>query len=316
MSEIVSSLSQWTNENGRELLGEIFASSPTVAIADVYEGIKYIEAINVQSDTLTFQAGGVTGRPGNSGSTTFTQVNLQVDPVMTFETINPRTFEQYWMQSQMAEGIEGSDEIPAKIKEMYVTNKLAHVQREVERMIWQGNKTTGTGNLQWTNGFLQKLNNTSQSATCVSYLTTYTGHTGFVAGSGMTYIDNMSALIPEDIAAAEGLTAFMSIANAKKLATDLRNANHYHFTGTYANGVFSYDYPLSNIKIVGTIGLTSSNAVLLAPAKNLKVGTDMKSDMDKLDIYYNKRDRVIDSVAEFKLGVAIGRPEYVVFKAS
>ena len=310
MSLNVSALSDYVNQVGRELLIETFASAPTAKYADVLSGIKYKENLNLINDTMTLQAGGCGGT--NAGSTVFSARELQVDSIMDYVTICPRDFETKWTNALMKEGVEGSNEIPQQILDAYVTGKMSHAQREMERITWQGNKSTGSGNLALSNGLLYRLNNTSDSASTVNYSTT-----GFHVSSAITAMDAMINLVPEDIAGVPNLIAFMSISNAKTLAQALRNANYYNVAApSFANGVFEFDYPLANVKIVGTIGLNTSASIILTPGDNIKLGQDGKSDLDKLDIYWDKSDRNIKSVLEWKQGATFGRPAYVVYKAA
>jgi hypothetical protein len=125
----------------------------------------------------------------------------------------------------------------------------------------------------------------------------------------------MIAAIPTDVADRDDLTLFMSVPNFRTYVANLRTANNYYFDpNSIANrgGVLDMVYPFQNVRVVGTAGLGSSNRMVLAPAKQIVVGTDLVSDVDNFALWYDINTDSLRHRLSMKLGVQIAYPSFVV----
>jgi hypothetical protein len=71
-------------------------------------------------------------------------------------------------------------------------------------------------------------------------------------------------------------------------------------------------YPFQNVRVVGTAGLGSSTRMVLAPAKQIVVGTDLVSDVDNFVLWFDLNSDSLRHRLSMKLGVQIAYPEFVV----
>ena len=163
--------------------------------------------------------------------------------------------------------------------------------------------------------------NATSSVDCSDGLIALTGAgTGVVEVASATtaslaVLDTMIDAIPADVADREDLTLFMSVGNFRKFVASVRTANSYYFNPdsiSNRGGVLDMVYPFQNVRVVGTAGLGSSNRMILAPAKQIVVGTDLVSDVDNFALWYDINTDSLRHRLSMKLGVQIAYPEFVV----
>jgi hypothetical protein len=130
----------------------------------------------------------------------------------------------------------------------------------------------------------------------------------------LSTMDQMIAASSADVADREDLTFFMSVTLFRNYLTGLRLANNFYFdpsSVTNRGGLYEMAYPFQpNIKVVGTVGLQSSNRVVLGPAKQIVVGTDLLSDFTEFQLWYDINTDTLRHRISTKLGVNIAYPEF------
>jgi hypothetical protein len=134
------------------------------------------------------------------------------------------------------------------------------------------------------------------------------------AANILATMDTMIATSSADVADREDLTFFMSVTNFRNYVAGLRAANNFYFDPssiTNRGGLYEMAYPFQpNIKVVGTVGLQGSNRVVLGPAKQIVVGTDLLSDFSEFQLWYDINTDTLRHRISTKLGVNIAYPEF------
>jgi hypothetical protein len=143
---------------------------------------------------------------------------------------------------------------------------------------------------------------------------TVTGSTQLSSANILATMDQMIATSSADVADREDLTFFMSVTNFRNYVAGLRAANNFYFDPssiTNRGGLYEMAYPFQpNIKVVGTVGLQGSNRVVLGPAKQIVVGTDLLSDFSEFQLWYDINTDTLRHRISTKLGVNIAYPEF------
>ena len=133
------------------------------------------------------------------------------------------------------------------------------------------------------------------------------------AANILATMDSMIATSSADVADRDDLTFFMSVTNFRNYVTGLRSANNFYFDPasiTNRGGILEMMYPFQNVKVVGTTGLQGSNRVVLGPAKQIVVGTDLLSDFSEFQLWYDINTDTLRHRISTKLGVNIAYPEF------
>lgn len=296
MSLNVSALSDFSNQVAGKIVPKIVYTGNTAEYTSVQEGIKYIEPLNLFEVDLYIQEGyGCATTP--SGSATFTQRNIQVCGRQSFDSLCLKDLDTKYLGISSLDA--GSYNTTWKLAETYSELIVNQMKKANDSFLW----------------------NATSSADCMDGLIALTGAgTGVVEVASATtaslaVLDTMIDAIPADVADREDLTLFMSVSNFRKFVASVRSANSYYFNpDSIANrgGVLDMVYPYQNVRVVGTAGLGSSNRMILAPAKQIVVGTDLVSDVDNFALWYDINTDSLRHRLSMKLGVQIAYPEFVV----
>lgn len=297
----VSGLAAYTDQTSGELTKRMILKGNTPSIVSVMPGIKSAKNLNTIGSTLYMQLGacGFT----NSGTTNLAKVALTVTDVKVNESICLNTLEDYYTQVMMRPG-SYNENIP--FEEIFANEKADLISKEIDKIVWQGNTTSGSGNLSLVNGFLAYVDAAAITASTVNVTAS-----AFTIANAITVVDTLVANIPTDVVGVEDLTLFVSHSEFQVYLTALRNANYFHFSPDFDinSGIV---HPASNVKVRPIVGLQGSTRHILTPASNLYIGTDLLSDAEQFSIYYSKDNDEVRFIAKFKLGVAVLFPEYLV----
>ena len=310
MSLNVSALSDFNNQIAGELIIKMVYAGSTVEYVTIQEGVKYQEPINLFEVSLYMQNG--TCVSSASGSATFSQRTIEVCPRTSFDALCLKDLDKKYLGiSALA---PGSYNETFALATQYSELLVNQFQKANDQFIWRqesGSASTFGGTCA-TNG-LNFIITGSTSGVVVPTFTT-TGSTQLAAANILTTMDEMIATSSADVADREDLTFFMSVTNFRNYLTGLRLANNFYFdpmSVTNRGGLYEMQYPFQpNIKVVGTVGLQGSSRVVLGPAKQIVVGTDLLSDFTEFQLWYDINTDTLRHRIATKLGVNIAYPEF------
>lgn len=151
-----SGLSKYIDQLNKDLIVEAVTKARTFKYVGMRVGIKNSQMLNIMKGGETLQAGNCVSAASAAGNFALTQRELHVAPIVDVDTICINTFEEYWM-GQFAKQGSYNESLPDFFQREFVAKKNANLQREIERIFWQGD-TTGSGNLAFADGMLKLLN--------------------------------------------------------------------------------------------------------------------------------------------------------------
>jgi len=305
MSLNVDGLAAYTDEQKMPLIKKSVLGGRTLQFITIQPDIKSSAAINILDSTLSIQAGGCGF--SNAGSTILSQRDLSVCPLKVNESVCLDTLEGYYTQAQMQAG-SYNESIP--FEQLYAEQKAELIAAAIEDNIWKGNHASYTAYTA-CDGFIKLFENTAASASTVNGNST--SATAITAANVIGLVDAMASAVPTDIIDAEDLVLFMGYDTYRLWATALRNANLYSYTGAenQMDG-FSQMIPGTNIRVIATRGLNSTNKMYLSRAANFYFGTDLLNDYENFSIFYSMDNQEVRFVAKFKIGVQVAFPSFVV----
>lgn len=293
----VSALADFNNELAGELLVKSVIAGSTAEFVTVKEGVKYKEPLNLQEVDLVIQDG-FSCVTTESGSVTYSQRDLEVCQRSSHDGLCLRTLDKKYIGLL---GSEGSYQETYAFATEYANQLVANFQKKNDQFIWTA--STGSGD-------------------CVSGLNTI-----LASGSAATFVsssaptsDNILAIIDEqlenlavDVQDRDDLTVFMSIANFRKYIVGLRKANNYFYDPSSVENrgsLLSAMHPFANLRVVGTVGLQGTDRIVMGPARHIVVGTDLVSDLDNFQMWYDINDDKLKHRIVTKLGVQVAYPEF------
>lgn len=306
MSFVVSSLSNYTNEQSTDLLVKALFGSKTASTlqtaGQVQVGVKSSASLNLLASTVFFQADGCGYNP--SGATTFTQRNITVGAVKVEETLCPKTLEAKWMQTQIMAG--SPTMIP--FEEQIGSEKSAVIAENIEIAMWQGDTTSGNPNLNRFDGF-NKIIAAASPTLANAAPTTFTSIT---SANIDDILDQVYANIPARVATKSDLVCFIGVDAFKLMLVNLKNANLFHYA-VEASEAMEMIYPGTNMKLIAVGGLSGTNKIVAGSLSNFFVGTDLANEEESYKLWYSEDNDEVRFRTTFKYGVQVAYPSEVVY---
>lgn len=296
-SYVVSSISGFTDQLGGELLAKALIGATTPKYATVRLGIKGTQQLNLLDSSPSFQAGACGWNA--SGTTTFTQRSITVCPERVNEALCPDDLYPTY-QSMLLQ--PGQSETAVPFENVIGDLKVKQIQQRIEQKLWQA--TTAGGDC--FNGF-KSLISTGTTGVGNSSGTTFSTAAYGTAGNPITEVDNLINALSDDGMSREDLVVFMSYANFRLYVQALTKANFFanYIGAAEITGNMEAIHPNTNVKVVPTIGLASSNQVVVGPKAFTIVGFDLLSDHEAMEIWYSKDFNEVRFRANYNYGAQI-----------
>jgi hypothetical protein len=307
MSLNVSALADFNNQIAGELLLKLVYGGSTIEYVTVQEGVKYLEPINLFEVSLGIQNGTCVSTA--SGSATFTQRNIQVCPRTSFDALCLKDLDTKYLGISSLD--RGSYNETWALTNAYSELLVNQFQKANDQFLWL--QESGSYSQYGGTCSVSGLNYIITGSTAGVVVPSSVTGSAFSSANALTVMDTMIESLSADVADREDLTFFMSVTNFRKYVTALRSANNFYFDPasiTNRGNLLEMMYPFQNIKVVGTIGLQSSDRVVLGPAKQIVVGTDLLSDFSEFQLWYDINTDTLRHRISTKLGVNIAFPEF------
>jgi hypothetical protein len=299
------SMTAYVEENRADLITKAILGGVTLGKGvDIRTGIKSTEKIPVLESTVPFQAEACSFT--SSGTTTFSQVSIATVGINFAEQFCLKDLNTYNDSLSIAQNI--------------IDRKIAQVARNVENMIWAG-KTSYTNStvLKQMNGWLATIDT---AGTAVAATPSTLNSTNV-----LTIFDDVYAKVPSAAIANEPIVAFCGYDTFRTLAAKITSTYGIYGSQYTTDNVWNnweLMYPGTNMKVVGVPGLSDAtvetgsipsavrNRIIATYASNLVFGTDLQSDLENIEAWYSKDDRVWRVFGAFRAGCAVKFIDHVV----
>ena len=280
INDLDSRLKNYLETSGTEVLTKALFNSESAKYFQIQTGVTAETPIIRLDSSITLADASNCGFTA-TGSDTFSNRLLSPKFLKVNKEFCPKTLLKTWAHSDVRMNALGQ-ELP--FEELLINNNINELAKTNERLIWEGDTTSGSGNMLLMDGIItiakKDLNTVKQEK-----------------GSDTIWqrVQKIWLALPAEIA--DKATIFMSIANYKQLIVELMNANNFHVFEEY-QGTYEMTMPGANVKIKGVSGITS-DVILATPEDNLYLGVDGESDSETVDLYFDKSDRTFKFVVEY-----------------
>ena len=296
ITNLDSRLKTYLETNGVEVLTKALFNSESAKYFQIQTGVTAEQPIIKLDSTITLADASNCGFTA-TGSDTFTNRLLSPKFLKVNKEFCPKTLLKTWAHSDVKMNAL-NQEMP--FEELLISNNINELAKVNERLIWEGDTTSGEGNMLLMDGIItiaKKDENTVKQS----------------KGSDDLWarVQKIWLALPAEIA--DKCTLFMSIANYKQLIVDLMNKNMYHVFETY-DGEYMMSMPGTNMVIRGVSGITQ-DVLLATPEDNLYLGVDGESDSESVDLYFDKSDRTFKFVVEYAYAANYAFSEYIILNS-
>ena len=296
ITNLDSRLKTYLDVNGVEVLTKALFNSESAKYFNIQTGVTAEQPIIRLDSTITLADASNCGFTA-TGSDTFTNRLLSPKFLKVNKEFCPKTLLKTWAHSEVKMNALGQ-EMP--FEELLISNNINELAKVNERLIWEGDTTSGSGNMLLMDGIItiaKKDENTVKQSKGTDTI--------------WQRVQKLWLALPAEIA--DKTTIFMSIANYKQLIVELMNANMFHVFEEY-QGTYEMTMPGANVKIKGVSGITS-DTIVATPEDNLYLGVDGESDDEVVDLYFDKSSRNFKFVVEYAYCVNYAFSEYVILNS-
>lgn len=296
ITNLDSRLKTYLETNGVEVLTKALFNSESAKYFQVQTGVTAEQPIIRLDSTITLADASTCGFTA-TGSDTFSNRLLSPKFLKVNKEFCPKTLLKTWAHSDVKMNALG-EQMP--FEELLISNNINELAKVNERLIWEGDTTSGSGNMLLMDGIITiaKADENTVKQT---------------KGTDTIWqrVQKIWLSLPAEIA--DKTTIFMSIANYKQLIVELMNANNFHVFEEY-QGSYEMTMPGANVKIKGVSGITQ-DVILATPEDNLYLGVDGESDSESVDLYFDKSDRTFKFCIEYAYCTNYAFSEYIILNS-
>ena len=296
ITNLDSRLKTYLETNGVEVLTKALFNSESAKYFNIQTGVTAEQPIIKLDSTITLADASTCGFTA-TGSDTFTNRLLSPKFLKVNKEFCPKTLLKTWAHSEVRMNALGQ-EMP--FEELLISNNINELAKVNEKLIWEGDTTSGTGNMLLMDGIIT-------IAKADENVVKQQKGTDTI----WQRVQKIWLALPAEIA--DKTTIFMSIANYKQLIVELMNANMFHVFEEY-QGTYEMSMPGANVKIKGVSGITS-DTIVATPEDNLYLGVDGESDDEMVDLYFDKSSRNFKFVVEYAYCVNYAFSEFVILNS-
>lgn len=308
MAFSVSSLTDYVNQTSKELLTALHFESETAALANVQVGVKSKMALQILTNTPIPQNGDGCSFLA-SGTTAFTQREIDAKAVKYQDTLCPRTLEAKWTQILLKNGQKYSE---ADIPRVIVTDIVAQIKKHQETADWQGDTASANAYLSIYDG----LNKIIKAATGTNVATAVSGPV--TTSNVRTIMQNVVSKIPVQLKGNAGVKIFCGYDIAELYRQKMFIDNLFHFpVGGNQKNIFAEGSVHEIIPVHGLDGLGSNsgdNPFIFAmdPDRNLFLGVDLLNEEETAEMWYSQDDQNVKYSFRYRRGWQIAFPSEIV----
>lgn len=301
----VSALTAYSDEISSGLAKQIVLSASTI------QGDLVSKKFGVFGDTfkLNFVKSTMTGTNAlcnntDAGSTVMAQGSISMCPITFPQSICLDTLKGYLYDFEMERSY--NPETLGTFQEVFAANKMETIAKELDKIAWQGNKSTGSGNLALCDGFLA----TATALTGEVTLTRATQSTGTI----YAYVDSILALVPAEIL--DKVELYLSPVDFQMYLSSLVAKNLYAYN-TQSTGIKSISHPGSigmTVHSVNGLSGAQSGTFIATNKENIVLAFGGDNDLS-FDMWYSKDLQALKINSKTKMGTGFYFPELVVRSA-
>lgn len=311
--EFALTVSGYTDYKQRipEIIADVIAGAPTLANLVPQTGAKANTTVDLNilaTDVTWSNANCVDGETGNNTVLSPRPVAVKRLSDRELLCLDELDAKLPIIQSAGAK----NDSLP--FEEVFIDLKVKNNSKWLEKLAWQGNTVAGVGNLGKATGYLKIADGETGA------LAGYDTFSSFTPSTCITLVNEILDLRTPEMYESDDVTLYMDLPKFSMLSRALTAA--FGIAGTGMNldtanenqsGQNEFMYPGTNVRIKGTHGLNGNGSLFLTMESNLRYATDLESDKEEVDVFYDKYHKKLVSDLVFAIGFQYQFPEQAVY---
>lgn len=297
----VSSLPDYVEQNRSDLMIAAALSAKSTSLFTKQSGVVGPTTINLLDLGIVFQNGEACGFTP-SGDDTFSQRIITPGIVKVNKSFCPKALRTKYLAHEVEVGA-GRETMPFEQK--ILQGIVAKIGGELEKAIWQGDKSNGTGNMSFFDGLATIIAADIASGVipAANVLSATSGDSVYKRTKAVY------AAIPDNVLSDAAI--LMNYANFRALVMELMEQNLYHYKADI-DETMEIVLPGSNTRVIGIPGLVGVNKIYALPTEEVVYGFDNEGDESTFDFWFSKDNQEFRLNVGFAAGVQYAYPQNVV----
>ena len=306
MSFDVSSLTNYVNEQSKDLISRLYFEKTSSDYFTLQAGVKKTDALHLLAVTAFPQDGSGCSATA-SGDVSFTDRNLTVGQITYYSGFCMKDLIPKYTQTLLK---AGNAETDGMAFETEVANSIIKTIMEHNEVAdWSGD--TGSANV-YLNKYDGLIKTIDAATTAVDGNTSAaTAITSGASGNVDTIIRDICNARPAKVKNAANQVLFVGQDTFDKYVDTLNAKNLFNVDATawanYTVGVVG-----KNVTLVGVVGLDGTDRMFLGTQENFFLGFDLQNDEEEFDMWYDKKDDKVYYRVKFKRGLQVAYPSEIV----
>lgn len=309
MSFDVSSLTDYVNEQSRDLISRLYFEKTSSDYFTLQAGVKKTDALHLLAVTA-FPQDGSGCSPSASGDVNFTDRNITVGQITYFSGFCMKDLIPKYTQILLAAGNAETESMSfeAQVADMIIGT----IMEQNETADWQGDTASANVYINRYDGLIKTIDAATTAVDGNSgAVTAATGITSGASGNVDTLIRDVCNARPANVKSAANQVLFVGQDTFDKYVDTLNAKNLFNVNATdWAN--YTMSVVGKNVTLVGVVGLDGTNRMFLGTQENFVLGFDLQNDEEEFDMWYEKKDDKVYYRVKFKRGLQVAYPTEIV----
>jgi hypothetical protein len=275
----------------------------------ILTGVKSTIQVPALTDALIWQNGDACGFTA-SGDTTISARVLTVGRIKVNKEWCINDLETKYTQLLLSPG-SNYDALPGGIDAAFVETILGTTKEDVEKAIWRGDTASASSQLKQFDGLVKIINAASGTVQANATPFIATAVTAITAANIISVVQAVYSAIPVEVLDKTDLTVYMGVDHFRTYQLALTNANLFNFIAT-DNALGQMKIHGTNVNIVSTPGLTSTNAIYALRDSNMFLGVDLENEQEDFKFWYSEDFDLVRFKYRTKLGVQVSQVAEIV----
>ncbi len=313
----VSGLTTYVEEQKGELMAANVLGAKMLSHVQVIPGVKgetklplVANTIFLQSDACGFNA---------SGTSTFSQRSIVPGKVRLNMEWCPKDLETKYFAAKMKAGANGEEVDPSDVFKIILDDIASQISYINDVAIWQGDTSTGTGNNQYWNGFIDTIGGAGIDANATSGIYDGTAVTSVTdASQAQEVAYRMYSALGQngltdngDAVCFVGYDSYTAMVNSLvQGASTFGPINSFGGSPEADANMEGFVFPGTGLKFIPVAGLTGTDKVYGGRKSNFFVGVDAEDDPmgENLKLWYSEDNGTIRMRVAYKMGTQVAYP--------
>jgi len=306
MSFNLTNLTEYVDEQKNDLIRKSFLEPRTMDLVTIQPGVKFKETINILDTDVAFQTGHCSFDA--DGSVVFSQRELEVSELRINEEYCMADLNKFYLQKSLNPG--SWNESMGELEGSFAEAKSEKIREAIDVALWQGDKSTGTGNNAFFDGYISKID--ASGSAIDGNVDGVTVSTGITKSNVIEIVRGIYSVLPDDELDLD-VKLVMGYDIYRLYSEALIDSNLFHYRGDEdQSGRMRMYIPGTNIEIVALKGLTNTDRMFTLTSLNYYAGTDLAGEEEQFEFWYSKDDQNTKFAAKFKMGTQVAFPDRIV----